>query len=331
MSSVQGKTVEKHNIYSTGKKGILQRRESMLLIILAGILIIMVIASPKVFFSSTNLFNIAKQISLIAIVAVGQSFVIMTGGIDLSVGYNLGLTGIITTFLMKNGVTPALSIILGIFFAILTGALNGVLITTCKLPPFIVTLGTANIARGFTYIITKGFPINFNNDFIMALGNGYWGSIPIMAVIMIVIVIIGAFVLKRTVFGLRVLSIGGNETAALLSGINVQKNKIIVYSLAGLLSGIAGIIMLGRLNTGNPTAGQNFDMDSVAATVVGGTLMSGGDGTILGTLLGALILGIIKNSLVILNVNMYWQTVVVGVVIITVCTIDSLAQNKGSN
>jgi ribose/xylose/arabinose/galactoside ABC-type transport system permease subunit len=214
---------------------------------------------------------------------------------------------------------------------ILIGFLNGFFITTLKLPPFIVTLGIANIARGFTYIVTKGFPIATENQFVLDLGNGYIGPIPVMTMVMIAVVIAAAYLLRKNTFGLRVLAIGGNETATVLSGINVKKYKVIVYSIAGLLCGIAGIIMAGRLNSGNPNAGLGTDMDTIAAAIVGGTSLSGGEGTIVGTLFGALLLGVIKNSLVLLNVNMYWQTVVVGVVIIAVCALDHFAQSKRSN
>ena len=145
---------------------------------------------------------------------------------------------------------------------------------------------------------------------------------------MIVLVIISAYLLDRTRFGTRVIAIGGNETAAMLSGINVKKYKTMVYTLTGLLAGIAGVIMVGRLNAGNPNAGLNFDTDSIAAAVVGGTSMAGGDATMVGTLLGALLLGVIKNALVLLNVNMYWQTVVVGAIIIVVCIFDSYTRAK---
>jgi len=309
-------------------KRLIQKRESAMFAVLLLIFAVMSIVKTDTFFTMENLFNITKQISIITIVAVGQTFVMITGGIDLSVGYSLSLAGIMMAKFMSLGVNPVLAIMLGILTGIVIGFLNGFLITSLKLPPFIVTLGTANIARGFTYIVTKGFPISTDSQFVLDLGNGYWGPIPIMTVIMIVIVIVASYALRKNAFGLRVLSIGGNETAALLSGINVRKYKVIVYTIAGVLCGIAGIIMAGRLNGGNPNAGLGTDMDTIAASIVGGTSLAGGEGTVVGTLFGALLLGVIKNALVLLNVNMYWQTVVVGVVIISVCALDRLAQSK---
>ena len=309
---------------------LLQRRESFMLLILFFVFAVMSVLRPDTFFTQENMFNILKQISLISIIAIGQTFILITGGIDLSVGYSLGLVGIVMTKFMSIGLDPKIAIGLGLITGVAAGFMNGLLITTLKLPPFIVTLGMANIARGFTYVITKGFPISLNNGFISDLGNGYWGPIPIMTVIMLCLVGSAHYLLSSTTFGNRILGIGGNETAALLSGINVKRYKILVYTITGFLCGIAGIIMVGRLNGGNPNAGLNFDMDSIAASIVGGTAISGGEGTILGTILGALLLGTIRNALVLLNVNMYWQTVVVGVIIIAVCGIDNFAQSKKS-
>lgn len=309
---------------------LIQRRESFMLLFIILVFAAMSILKPDTFFTEENLFNILKQISLISIIAIGQTFILITGGIDLSVGYSLGLVGIVMTKFLSLGLDPKVAIVLGLLTGVTIGFLNGFLITTLKLPPFIVTLGMANIARGFTYVITKGFPIPLDNEFISVLGNGYWGAIPIMTIIMLILVLIAHFTLSSTTFGNRVLGIGGNETATLLSGINVKKYKIMVYTIAGFLCGIAGTIMVGRLNGGNPNAGLNFDMDSIAAAIVGGTALAGGEGSIVGTLLGALLLGTIRNALVLLNVNMYWQTVVVGVIIIAVCGIDNFAQSKKS-
>jgi len=303
----------------------LHQRESVIFIILIFIVIAMTIAKPTTFATQENIFNILKQISIVAIVAIGQTFVITTGGIDLSVGYSLGLGGIVMAQLMELGIDDWLSIACSVLVCVLVGFFNGLIITTLNLPPFIATLGTANICRGLGYIITKGFPIAFKNSFIMALGNGYFGPVPIMTIIMAILVLIAHYLLTKHRFGNRVLSLGGNETAALLSGINVKNYKIMVYTLTGFLCGIAGLITAGRLLAGNPNAGNSFDMDTIAAAIVGGTAMSGGEGSIIGTILGALLLGVIKNSLVLLNTNMYWQTVVIGIIIIVVCGMDHVA------
>lgn len=308
----------------------MQKRESVIFAILFVSVIVMSIILPDTFFTQDNLFNVVKQISIVAIVAIGQTFVIITGGIDLSVGYSLGLCGIVMTWLMQRGFNSIGAMALGVLTCVAIGLFNGIIITQFNLPPFIATLGTANIARGLTYIITKGFPITLNDDFILFLGNGYWGAIPVMSIIMVVLTIITSYLLKRHTFGNRVLAIGGNQSAARLSGINVSKYKILVYAGTGLLCGVAGLIMAGRLNSGNPNAGLNIDMDTIAASIVGGTAMSGGEGSVLGTIFGALLLGVIRNSLVLLRTNMYWQTVVIGMIIIAVCSMDNIAQKSKS-
>lgn len=322
------KPQEKKNITKNILKGIFMKRESILVLIVLIVVLAISIARPTTFFTSENMFNILKQVSLITIVAVGQTFVMVSGGIDLSIGFALGLSGIIMAKSFALGVNPYISILAGISTGVLIGVLNGLIITRLKLPPFIVTLGMANIAMGFIYVITRGFSIPVDIPLVTALGNGYFGSVPIMAIVMISIVIIGAYILTSTTFGSRVRAIGGNEVAASLSGINVKKYKVGVYALAGLCSGIAGIMMVGRLNAGNPNSGVHFDLDSIAAAIVGGTALAGGVGTVFGTFLGALLLGIIRNGLVLLNISMYWQTVVAGTIIILVCALDYMGQAK---
>ena len=311
-------------------KDVLRRRESVIFIILVIICVAMSIARPDSFATENNLFNIMRQISIVAIIAIGQTFVIITGGIDLSVGHSMGLGSIVMAWMMRQNFSDPLAILSCVLLTCLVGFINGLAITYLNLPPFIATLGTANICRGLNYIITKGYPINIDNPFIIAWGGRNWGPIPIMSITMIILVVLSQYLLVRHRFGNRILSIGGNETAAHLSGINVRKYKITVHTLTGLLCGIAGLITAGRLNSGNPTAGGTFDMDSIAAAIVGGTLMSGGEGSVIGTFLGALLLGVIRNSLVLLRIDMYWQVVVIGILIITVCGMDHIA-NKSKN
>ncbi|MFA5570543.1 MAG: ABC transporter permease [Sphaerochaetaceae bacterium] len=289
---------------------------------------ILSVLRPTSFFTSTNLFNILKQASIVSIIAFGQTFVMVSGGIDLSVGYSLGLSGVITAVLISKGMGTGVSILAGLLISCLIGFANGLIITQFRLPPFIVTLGLAKIARGIMYVLTRGYPIPLRDKFIIGIGNKYIGPFPLMSLIMLLLFAISAFVLGRTVFGLRTKAIGGNESASQLSGINVVKHKILLYTLTGLLAGIAGIIMAGRVNSGNPNSGANFDLDSIAAVIVGGTAMSGGEGSVIGTLLGALILQIISNGLVLMNVNIYWQTIVAGVLIIGVCALDSISHGQ---
>lgn len=306
------------------------RRESGLFFILALICIIMAILRPDTFFTTENAFNILRQVSIIAIIAVGQTFVMISGGIDLSIGYNLALCGIAISSFLQMGLGPVLSILLGMLVGALVGFLNGLIITKLKLPPFIATLGMANIARGVIYVITQGFSISVYDPVVIGIGVGNIASIPILSIIMFIIVLIGVYLLDSTVFGTRVKAIGGNELAAKLSGIKVSQNKIAVYTMTGVLAAIGGLIMAGRLYAGNPNAGANFEMDSIAATIVGGTSLSGGQGTVLGALLGSLLLAVIKNSLVLMSVSMYWQTVAVGVIIIIVCALDGFTRKRSA-
>lgn len=305
-------------------------RESGLFVLLVLICILMSFLKPDTFFTSENGFNILRQVSIIAIIAVGQTFVMISGGIDLSIGYNLALCGIVIATFLQMGFGPVVAILMGIIVGALVGFVNGLIITKLNLPPFIATLGMANIARGLIYVFTEGFSVAVTDSVVIGIGVGNVGSIPILSIIMFITVLIGVYLLDSTAFGTRVKAIGGNELAAKLSGIKVNKNKIAVYTMTGVLAAIGGLIMVGRLYAGNPNAGGNFEMDSIAATIVGGTSLSGGQGTVVGALLGSLLLAVIKNSLVLLSVNMYWQTVAVGAIIITVCSIDGFTRKRSA-
>lgn len=304
------------------------QRESGLFLLIALILVVLSTVRPDTFFTSNNLLNILKQVSLITIVAVGQTLILTIGGPDLSVGYNMGLAGVMLAYFIQQGMDPTTAVLLGILLSVMVGVSNGVLVTQLALPPFIVTLGVAKIALGVMYVITRGYPIPTRTPFIVWLGNGYIGPIPVPAIIMFVVVGIGAYLLQRTVLGNRIKAIGGNEQAARLSGIKVRQTKILVFAITGLLCGIAGVIMVGRVNSGSPNAGLGFDLDSIAASIIGGTALAGGEGTVIGTLLGALLLGIIANGLVLMNVSMYWQTIVSGAIIVAVVGIDSMAHKS---
>jgi ribose transport system permease protein len=324
---------EKIGRYSVKRITALIRGERTSGLILLMILIIGVLAflQPDTFFTSNNLFNIMKQASIVSIIAFGQTFVMVSGGIDLSVGFSLGLSGVIMAEFIKMNLPPGVAIISGLLISIIIGISNGLIITKFKLPPFIVTLGMAKIARGVMYVITRGYPIPVRDPFVIWIGNAYAGPIPIMVIVMLILFVISAFGLGKTVFGLRTKAIGGNEHAARLTGIKVDMHKIQIYAMTGLLCGIAGIILAGRVNSGNPNAGVNFELDSIAAVIVGGTAMSGGEGTVIGTLLGAMILQIISNGLVLMNVSIYWQTIVAGSLIIIVCALDSFSHAKETN
>ena len=302
-------------------------RESGLLLILCLMGVILSFVAEG-FLSVDNIFNILKQTTLVTIIAVGQTFIITSGGIDLSVGYSMTLSSMILAYMLTFAVPVPVAICLGILSSVLVGAANGLLITSLKLPPFIITLGMSNIVKGIILVMSKGYIVSLTEPFIISLGQGTIGKIPVMVIFIPIVAGIMGFVLNQTIFGNHVKAVGGNEEAAVLSGINARKVRVMIYTLAGLLCGIAGIIVTGRLNGGNPNAAGTYDMDSIAAVIVGGTSLAGGSGTVMGTVLGALLMILIRNGLVLLQVNMYWQTVAIGVVIILVCALDGFGRMK---
>lgn len=281
------------------------------------------------FLNSQNIFNVLRQISIISILAVGQALVIITGGIDLSVGYVLGLCGVMTAILGKAGISPIL-----IFFAVILlgsciSAISGLLITKVNINPFIATLGISNICRGVSLLITGGMAIQFKNS-ISVIGYGYIGDMPIPALIMFIVVALGVLFTRQTQPGRNVFAVGSNIRAAQLSGINVDNVRIMVYVITGALCGLGGLISSGTLQSAEPTAGAGYELDAIAAVVIGGTSMSGGEGTILGVLIGSAIMGVLKNSFVLLQISAYWQVVVLGIVIIAAVAADSI-KTKNAN
>ena len=302
-------------------------RETGLALILL-LLCAMLSVTTKSFFTIDNLFNVLKQATLVAIIAIGQTYVIIAGGIDLSVGYSMTLCSMILAYSLQAGLPVVISMILGVSCSVLVGLANGILITTLNIPPFIITLGMANIVKGIILVMSEGYICSLSDPLIIGMGQASIGPVPVMVIILVVLIVIFAFILSQTVFGNCVKAVGGNEQAAELSGIKKKNIRIYVYLICGLLCGIAGIIITGRLNGGNPNGAGTYDMDSIAAVVVGGTAMAGGAGSIFGTILGSLLMILIRNGLVLLRVNMYWQTVAVGAVIILVCAVDAISRRK---
>lgn len=304
-----------------------QSRETGLLAILVLVCLVMSIAVSS-FLSVLNIMNVLKQVVLTALIAMTQTFVITSGGIDLSVGFVMGLSSIIMCTLINWNVPLPIAILACLLTGLVLGVTNGMLITRLQLPPFIITLGMQYICKGFINVITEGYTIMIDSPFIMALGQGKIGSIPIMVLFLPVAAVIMCYIYDKTVFGNRVKGIGGNEAACRLSGIDVNNIKVKIYALNGLMCGIVGVIITGRLNAGNPNAGLNYDMNTIGAVIIGGTAISGGSGTVLGSILGALLLGVIRNALTLLKVNMYWETVATGAIIIAVCALDSVTKRK---
>ncbi len=314
-----------------------------IVLILAGMCLLLSIAVGGKFLSATNITSVVRQFSFYAIMATGMLLAIITGGIDLSSGSVFAFSSIITClFIAKwdipllTGMPVLLRVILGVLLGMLSGAafgyLNGALITLLKLPPFIATLGTMSIARGLSYGITGGYPIGSLPDQFKFIGLGTIGAgsvqIPTPIILMVVLALLFSFFLRKTILGRWVYAIGGNEEAARIAGVRVDRTKRIVYALCGLMSSIAGIATAARLGVGQSTAGQGYEMDAIAAVIIGGASVNGGVGTVLGSVLGAAIMGVLRNGLVLLNVSAYWQQAVLGVVIVVAVSFDKLQHDR---
>jgi ribose transport system permease protein len=276
------------------------------------------------FLAPMNILNLLRQVSINALIAFGMTFVILTGGIDLSVGAILALSSALMAGIMLHGCDPILAIIIASLIGALFGAMNGVLVTKGKIAPFIATLATMTIYRGLTMVYTDGNPITGLSDsfWFQVFGRGYLFGLPIPAITVIITFVIAAIILNKTPFGRHIYAIGGNEKASIISGVKVNKIKIMVYAINGLLAALAGSIVVSRLNSAQPTAGTSYELDAIAAVVLGGTSLTGGHGKILGTLIGALIIGTLNNGLNILGVSSFYQLIVKGVVILIAVFID---------
>jgi len=280
------------------------------------------------FLTSTNIFNILRAFSWIAISAFGQCMGIITAGIELSVGSVMGLSGLASAMLLARGVSVPVAVAGGLVTGLVVGFLNGLMITKGRLPPFIATLGSLLMARGLCYGLTGGWPVrdlpqtfrNLGQYDIPIAGVG----VPVPLIFMLVLAVLTSIFLTRTVWGYRIYAVGGNETATALSGINTARVKVMVYSLCGFLTAIGGVLMTARLGVAAPTAAQGYELDVIAAAVVGGTSLMGGEGTILGVLIGAAIMQVLRNGLVLVGVSAYWLQAVQGLVIVLAIMLDQL-------
>ncbi|MGB9608538.1 MAG: ABC transporter permease [bacterium] len=282
------------------------------------------------FLTLDNISNVLRQVSVYAILAVGETFVILTGGIDLSVGSLLALCGAVSARLSLS--YPLWEAFLaGISLGICIGALQGTIIAKGNVPPFVATLGTMAIARSLTLVYTKGALISPLPQSFQYLGSGYLFhtlfSVPV--VMTLFIYLIAFIVLTRTAFGRRIYAIGGNEEASRLSGINVPLYKIFIYAISGMTAALGGLVMTARLNCAHPQAGLGYELDAIAAVVIGGTSLMGGEGGVGGTLIGSLIMGVLNNGLNLLEVNPFWQQAVVGTLIIIAVLLDRLRKRRG--
>ena len=295
------------------------------------LVIIMSILSPRYFFQVDNFIQILLQSAITILIAVGEFFAILIAGIDLSVGSVLGLTGMVTAFLLSKSVDIYLAILLGgVLLGALLGALNGSLIVFTGLHPFIITLGGLTIYRGLTLTISDARPIYDLPPEFSRLISGSVFSIPIPIIIALIVAGIFAFITQKTKLGRNIYAIGGNEEAAWLSGINVNMHKILVFVFSGMCAGIAGVVMTARMGAAEPLAGNGYELFAIASAIIGGTSFFGGKGRIFGVVMGALIIGLINNALNILNVQTYYQQIVMGALIIASVTLDKFL-GKGTS
>jgi ribose transport system permease protein len=300
----------------------LWNRLGMIMILLL-LCVVLSFTAPN-FLDTANMLNVLKQVSIIAILAAGMTIVILTGGIDLSVGSTVALSGVISVMISAAGVNPIIAMLSGAAVGYGVGLINGFFTAKTKLPAFIVTLGSFTYVRGLAYVISGGYPIVLQNETFKFIGGGAILGVPTPIYIMLLVYGVMFFVLKYTMFGRHIYAIGGNEEAARLTGIKVEKTLINVYSISGLLAGLGGVVLAGRLYSGQPTAGQMYELDAIAAVILGGTSLTGGKGRIQGTIIGVLIMGVISNGLTLMDVNYYWQLVVKGGVIVAAVLLDRL-------
>ncbi|QTL97732.1 ABC transporter permease [Iocasia frigidifontis] len=316
------------NILSADKK-LLLRKYGLLL----GMIILIMVLSlvSDAFLNFRNIINISRQVSINGIIAIGMTFVILTGGIDLSVGSLVAVSGVIGGSIISQHpdmVWPA--ILASVFVCSIFGLINGIAVTKFNIAPFIITLSTMTISRGFALVYSNGRPYIFDSDSFSVIGNEYIGFVPLPVIILIVIFILAMVLLRFTRFGRYVYAIGGNKEAARASGINVNNVVTKVYVLIGALSGLAGIVLASRINSGQPAIGSGYELDAIASVVIGGTSLNGGIGKITGTVLGFLLIGIINNGLNLLNVSSYWQQIVKGIIIASAVLFDQYTKKTNS-
>lgn len=296
--------------------------EFNLTIVIFSLIVIFGVLNP-IFLTLSNLFNLIDQIAIIGIIAIGLTLVIITGGIDLSVGSIVAFSGIVLAKCLANDVLFPISIIVCLFTGIGIGLINGFIITYGKVPAFIATLGLMSIARGASLYITDGRAIsNLSNNLFFLISSSFLGISFSIYVFIILTVFFGLF-LKYTFWGKYIYAIGGNEKAAWLSGINTRRYKIFVYATSGLMCAIASLILVGKLNSAQPQAGNMYELNAIATVVIGGSSLTGGKGNITGTFMGVLILGLLQNGFSILNVSSYYQQILIGIIVILAILIDN--------
>ncbi|SFD47134.1 ABC transporter permease [Clostridium uliginosum] len=279
------------------------------------------ILTPR-FLSVSNITNVLTQVSVNAIIAIGMTFVILTGGIDLSVGSTLAISGALAASIINSNGNVFLAVIVAVAVGIVVGLINGMLISKGKIQAFIVTLASMTIFRGVTYVFTNGNPISGLTGSFNSIGNLKVGILPLPVIITALMVAIAYYVLTQTRFGRYLYALGGNEDSARLSGINTDKIKTLVYVVSGIAAALSGVIITSRIGSASPNAGSGFELDAIAAVVIGGTSLAGGEGSVMGTIIGALIIGVLNNGLNLLNVSPFYQLIIKGIVILVAVLLD---------
>lgn len=285
--------------------------------------VVVTLATDK-FLTANNIISVLRQISINTYIALGMTLIIILGHIDLSVGAIVAMSGTLTVGFIVNQEMPiGVAMVLGLLLGVAAGFISGFIVSTFRVPAFIITMAMMNVANGIAYVYSGGQSTRITDDFFIAIGTGYlFNVIPLPVVYMLVLIIIVSFVLGKTRFGTYVYAIGGNREAANLSGVPIKKVEIIVFTLSGLLSAFAGLVLCSRMYSGQPSVGSGYELDAIAACVLGGTSMSGGKGRISGTIFGAMVIGIISNGLNLIGVSSYWQLIVKGLIIACAVLLD---------
>ncbi|MCU1376700.1 MAG: Ribose transporter permease [Actinomycetia bacterium] len=308
--------------------GLLRHPGAGVVIAFVVLCVVLSVTSPD-FLTVSNITIVLRQSTWVAIMAVGMTFVIGMGGIDLSVGAILGITGVFAAALVQGGMNIYLAVLIAIVAGAAIGVVNGILVTVFRIPPFIATLGTMSTLRGLILVLTGGIPIyGLSYPEFSWWGQGFLGPVPAPVVILVVVVAVFGFVLYRTRLGRYTLSVGSNPTAARLAGINVDGVKVAVYGISGLLCGIAGIILTSRSEAATPDAGTGLELNVIAATIIGGTAMTGGRAVIFGTVVGAVLMTTISNGLNLLGVSALWPQVIIGIFILVAVAASSMSKSK---
>lgn len=298
-----------------------ERREATVAAMLIAVFVLLSFSSPF-FLTERNLFNVARQLSVVAIVALGQALVIIAGGIDLSVGSVIGLSAVAAAMVAASTGWPLLGIVAALVVGGVTGLVNGTLITRARINPFITTLGTLSVVRGAALLITNGNPQRFDN-WAAFLGGGRIGNVPLQFILLVILAAIIWIFAVRTRWGRDAYAVGDNARAARLAGLDVPFTRTLVFTISGLLAGLGGLLLAGMLANANPNLGLGYELDVIAAVILGGVALTGGRGSIGGVVIGAALIGLLRNAFVLLNVSGYWQTITIGLVVIVAVGADS--------